>query len=108
MNQDLESNSKLMPVMCANCGHMESILYIHPHKFAGIFECAGPDPDCGSSWSCTHPSFHEEDHEVDTLDSKGEHTTYPTKILVCDDCETDCTEDKVIHELPDDDCVGCS
>lgn len=104
--QDLEPNTKATEVMCAECGEKNVVLHIHPHQYAGIFSCE--TEDCGASWECTHPSYHEEDHEVDTLDSKGEHTTYPTKILVCDDCEVDCTEDKVIYGPPDDDCEGCS
>lgn len=106
MNQELEPYTKATDVMCASCGEKNVVLHQHGHKYAGIFSCE--TEGCGSSWSCSHLSYHEEDHEVDTLDSKGEHTTYPTKILVCDDCEVDCTEDKVIHEPMDDGCEGCS
>jgi hypothetical protein len=106
MAQDLEANTKLMPVMCPECGTMESILHIHPHQYAGIYECT--NKDCSASWECSHPTFHEEDHEVDTM-RNGEHDTYKTKILVCDECEVDCTDDKTIHyEAPDPGgCEGC-
>lgn len=103
--QDLEANTKATEILCPDCGEKNVVLHFHPHKYAGIYSCE--TKDCGASWSCDHPAYHEEDHEVDTM-TNGEHDTYKTKILVCDDCEVDCTEDKTIHYEQEDDCEGCS
>lgn len=103
--QDLEPNTKATEILCPECSEKNVVLHMHPHKYAGIFSCE--TEGCGASWSCEHPAYHEEDHEVDTVDSKGEHTTYPTKILVCDDCGVDCTDEKTIH-YEQEECEGCS
>lgn len=103
---DLEPNSKLTEIQCPECGEKRVILYIHPHKYAGVFSCEA-DNYCGASWSCEHPSYGEETIEVDTM-RNGENDTYKQNALICNDCELDCTEDKVIYGPPDDDCEGCS
>lgn len=36
--------------------------------------------------SCDHENYHNEPHEVDTLDGRGEHTTYTSYHVECDDC----------------------
>lgn len=99
-----EVNTKATSILCPEGDGGSVVLNCFPGKYAGIYECLGT---CGSSWSCEHPSFHEETVEVDTM-RNGEHDTYPAKVLICDDCGVDCTEGKTIHYQQDDDCEGCS
>lgn len=98
---------KKTEIICQECGEQNVVLYQHPHKFAGVFSCEA-DNDCGASWSCEHPSFREEVQEFDTT-RNGEHDTYQSKVLICNDCELDCTEEKTLHYEPDigGGCEGC-
>lgn len=97
-------NTKATSILCPEgCGG-SVVLNCFPGKYAGIYECLGT---CGSSWSCEHPAFHEETVEDDPM--HPEQTFVNTsKILICDDCGEDCTEQKTINYPLDDDCEGCS
>lgn len=65
----------------------QAILFCEGGRYAGIWEC----PVTGSSDSHDHYEAADaglaeiivEDTEVDTLDGRGEHTTYPSSVYVC-------------------------
>jgi hypothetical protein len=61
----------------------KATLYLHGHKYAGIWEC---DVDKTSD-SCEHESSHVETTETDPLYPDG--PVYDTKVYVCDVCECD-------------------
>lgn len=46
---------------------------------------------CGMM-ECQHPEIIVEETEVDTMDNNGEHTTYPSLLAYCADCD-ECIED---------------
>lgn len=83
---------------CPECGGA-TWLYQNGHQHAGTWECK--NEDCGASDSCPHDELRTETFENDTLDSRGEHTTYETVGWVCEACE--CPVDGYEPEEPDDD-----
>lgn len=65
-------------IECPNCGE-DAELICDPHKYAGIWECE----HCETSDVHEHGDYELIKDEVDTIDSKGEHTTYDTTYYIC-------------------------
>jgi hypothetical protein len=67
---------------CSDCGS-RVILWRHPSRWAGIFECL--NEDCAASWSCEHPNTHEE--MVEPWPTGPEDNPVAAPVYVCDDCD---------------------
>lgn len=65
---------------CPECKHDDVKLYVHPHRFAGIYECQADD--CGASWECLH-----EDTETETVEDPPMHgdqtVVYYSDVTTC-------------------------
>lgn len=97
---DIPSNSKRSEDPCSECKKKTVVLFIYPHKLAGVYSCE-LDDGCGASWSCEHENFERGTGEVDTM-RNGEHDTYEVPTAECTDCEQDVTEDVGDPEDPND------
>lgn len=69
---------------CPECG-AKTILFVHPHEFAGVWECQ--NPKCGASDSCDHEKTHTESVQVDYWPTPDIDQSYDVDVAVCDDCE---------------------
>lgn len=74
---------------CPECHEHDVILFVHPHRYAGIFECQVYG--CGASWSCEHDE-HETDEVEDPPMNPEQTAVYHSTVATCILCGVDCTE----------------
>ena len=81
--------SKAEGVECPECNQQTAYLYKNPHDYAGQYECSRKE--CGANWECEHPQTTPEDYEHPQKSHEENFRT--SKIIVCDDCEKDVTDE---------------
>lgn len=69
--------------LCENCESPNTIVYQHPHKFAGMVICLDCEND---DQRCSHLETRTDVLEVDTM-RNGEHDTYERTAVICELCE---------------------
>lgn len=77
-----ETQDMIAGPACPECGASATILYCHPHKFAGIWECI--NPECGASDTHEHENIEIETTEDWPTSPNDEPREYD--IYVCADC----------------------